>query len=148
MPSRVGGANTAIAMTVGTWHTGAFQEISNVSRGSLLDGANKGTDTTDVIPKSIDTTSIGQVDDGSPGDRFSGDIGHYAIYDAALSDAMAATYHAGVNPLRIQPDNLVAYFPLNGNAGKNLLGTGFDMTVTGTTVVEEPPRPNSVKATA
>ena len=141
-----GGANgRAFASTVpavGEWGHAAAVEVAVDSRECYFAGANKGTNATSVTPPAIDidTTSIAVRDDGSPSDSFSGDIGHVPIYDAPLSQGMIETLAAGFNPLRVQRDNLIGYYPINGQSPERNVMGGFDLTVVNAPPVSsEPP---------
>ncbi len=124
----------------GNWAHVAFVEASSTDHRLFLNGGSKATDPTAVVPAGIDTTQIGVLDNGSPADKFSGDIGHYAMWNVALSDSEVATLAQGVSPLRVRRDSLIGYWPCNGHSPEfNVMGTGTNMTVTGTTVSEEPP---------
>ncbi len=124
-------AGATAVPAVGDWGHAASVEVAVDSRESYFAGANKGTNATSITPlaSSIDTTSIAVRDDGSPSDSFSGDIGHVSLYGAALNQSMIETHAAGYNPMRIQRDNLVGYYPINGQSPEfNVMG-GFDLTV-------------------
>lgn len=142
-------ANTGTAVpSVDVWAHYAAVEAASDDRSIYLDGGNKGTNTDTVVPLSIDTISIGENDDGSPGDRFNGDIGHAALYNTPLSDQEVETLAAGFNPRRLHIDNLVGYWPVNGqNPEYNVIGTGANLALVGTpAVAEEPPIANFMVA--
>ena len=69
---------------------------------------------------------------------FDGDIGHVHIRPIALSGGEVASLGAGLNP-RSMPVGLVAYWPLNGQSPELDIVNHLNMTVTGTTIVDEPP---------
>lgn len=75
-----------------------------------------------------------------------GCIGHVAIWDRALSASEAASLSEGISPLALDRTGLVFYAPLNGQSPEPDIVGGASGTVTGTTVVEEPPIPNSIVA--
>lgn len=144
------GVAQSALITVDVWQHSTGIEISNVSRSCFLDGANKGTNASDEAPITIDRTSIGRTGDSSPTDYWDGDIGHVAVYDVELSDDEVATLAAGFNPRRVHIDNLIGYFPINGQSPEyNVIGTGVNLTVNGTPLVsEEPPIRNFIQAPA
>jgi len=77
---------------------------------------------------------------------FDGEAGHGAIWDVALTAQEIASLAVGASPLRVRRDNLIFYPPLNGQSPEpDVVGTASG-TVTGTTVVEEPPIPHSIVA--
>ena len=100
---------------------------------------------------SIDTSTVplrlgaGSGDAGSE-NPFDGELGHCAIWDVALTDQEILSLANGISPLRIRRDNLVYYCPINGQSSEPDVVGGASGTVTGTTVVEEPPIPHSIVA--
>ena len=65
----------------------------------------------------------------------------------ALTDEEIASLAAGVSPLRMRRDNLVAYWPVNGQSPEPDVVGGLDLTITGSPLIsEEPPISNSVVA--
>jgi hypothetical protein len=78
---------------------------------------------------------------------FDGCIGHPAIWDVGLSANEIASLAAGISPLQIRRDNLVAYWPLNGQSPELDVVGRLDMTLFNSpTVAEEPPIPHSIVA--
>ncbi len=69
-----------------------------------------------------------------------------AIWNVALTDSEIATLAEGVSPLRVRRDALVYYCPIGGQSPEIDIIGGVNMTVTGTTVDEEPPIPYSLVA--
>jgi hypothetical protein len=130
--SSAGKASTTAVPNVNEWfHIGAVEAASN-SRRILLDGANEGTNTSDIVPSSVDTTWIGQLDDGSPSDRFRGPLGHFAIWDAALTNAEIRSLAKGASPKQIRIGNLIRYWPLNGHSPEpSVVGGSSPMTLFG-----------------
>lgn len=147
-PPAQGAALVLAAPAVDAWAHYAFVEAASNDRRGYLNGGNKDTSATTVVPQGIDTISIGQLDDGTPGDRFNGDIGHMALYNIALSDQEVETLAAGFNPRRLHIDNLVGYWPVNGQTPEyNVIGSGANLGLVGTpAVAEEPPIANFMQA--
>lgn len=134
-----GGADTTAGPTVNVWANHTAVSTSTTSRDSYLNGANKGSDATLVVPINLDGTEIGQSDDGSPVDRFIGDLGHVAFYGVALALSMIETLAAGFNPLRVQRGDLIGYYPCNGQSPEfNVMG-GVDLSLVGAPPVAENP---------
>ncbi len=77
---------------------------------------------------------------------YTGDLGHAAIWDVGLSASEVASLAAGISPRRIRPGALLFYNPLNGQSPEADVIGGNTGTLTGTTVVEEPPIPYSIVA--
>lgn len=140
-------AQGTTTLVIGTWH-----HISGVYDGSNVrvycDGAEEAS--TGATGNLSSTTAPVRIGAGSGGsgteDPVDGDLGHCAIWDVGLSANEIESLSSGINPLQISRDNLVAYWPLNGQSPEADVVNGFDMTITGTTIVEEPPIPNSIVA--
>jgi len=145
-----GGTDTVIGTTDlddGEWH-----HIAGTYDGSniriYVDGVEENS--TAASGGINSTTAPVRIGAGSGGlgieEPFDGAGGHGAIWDAALTAQEIASLAAGVSPLRLHRDNLRFYPPLNGQSPEpDIVGTASG-TVTGTTVVEEPPIPHSIVA--
>lgn len=121
--------------TAGQWFHIAGVFSSATSRAIYLDGGSKGTNTTSRAPTGQDRSSIGIADgsDPSQGLGSTDKIAHAAVWDIALSDAeVASLATAPTIPPAIQPDHLVAYWPLAGTDSPepDTIG-GFDMVIQG-----------------
>jgi len=132
-------------MVIGTWHhlAGTY-DGANVR--IYVDGLEEGSAALTGAIKS--TTAVVRVGSGSGGptveNPMHGDIGHLAAWDVALSPGEVQTLATGLSPLRINRANLTFYGPINGQSpGLDVVGS-LPLTVTGTTVSEEPPIPNSI----
>ena len=77
---------------------------------------------------------------------YDGDLGHNAVWGVGLPPGEVASLAVGVSPLRMRRDDLLFYPPLNGQSPELDVVGGASGTVTGTTVIEEPPIPWSVVA--
>ena len=78
-------------------------------------------------------------------DPMDGDAGQAAIWDIGLTASEVGSLFEKP-ALRIHRDNLVFYPPINGQSPELDVVGGLDLTVSGTTVVEEPPIPHSIVA--
>lgn len=77
----------------------------------------------------------------------SGDVAHVALWNVALTDDEVASLAAGVSPLRMRRDALIAYWPVGGQSPEPDVVGGFDLVVTnGPVQSEEPPIHSSVIA--
>lgn len=124
-------ARSSAGPSVDTWAHVAAREVDASNSDVFLDGGNIGSDTGASVPAGIDTTSIGQLDDGSLSGRFEGELGHASFYDTDLSQGMIETHAAGFNPMRIQRGNLLGYYPCNGQSPEpNVMG-GVDLALVG-----------------
>ncbi len=142
-------ADSTTSYTVGKWHHLCGVEVTSSSRCVYLDGAGKGTNALPEIPAGVNLMALGILDRGTAGTAqpFDGDIAHVALWDVALTDAEVASLAAGVSPLAIRRDSLVAYFPLGGQSPERDIVGELVMTTTGSpAIAEEPPIPHSVVA--
>ena len=80
------------------------------------------------------------------GKGMEGCLGHGSIWDVGLSPGEVASLWEGVNPRQMRFDDLLLYAPLNGQSPEPDIVGGASGTVTGTTVIEEPPIPSSIVA--
>ncbi|HWA18959.1 MAG TPA: LamG-like jellyroll fold domain-containing protein [Devosia sp.] len=137
------GAGTAIAtssttFTADTWFhlCGVFASASD--RRAFLDGAGKGTNSTNKTPSGLNRTSVGKIDNTANSRPWAsggtGDIAEVAIWNAALDDAQVAMLATGLIPTKVRPDALVAYWPLvHGYSPEiNLLSNTSVLTMQGT----------------
>ena len=142
-----GDAETSTTYSSGVWNHACGIAKSATDRSAFLNGGGKGTNAISRVPLGLDETNIGMRNSDN---FFNGRIGHVAIWNVDLTDQEVASLAAGISPLRIRPGNLIAptgaYWPINGQSPEPSIMGGFPMTVTGTTVVEEPPIPQSIKA--
>lgn len=137
-----GSADTTVVPSGNTWFHLCCVFATTTSRAAYLDGGNKATNTSSSSPAGLDTTWLAQLDDGSPNDRFDGDLAQYCIWDAALTDSEIATLGAGFSCLRVRRSNLIFYAPINGGQSPepDIIG-GLDLTLQGGTPAKsaEPP---------
>lgn len=144
-----GGVVTAAGTTdlsaSGQWHhIAAVYDGSNIM--IYVDGTQEdSTATTGNLSSTTAPVVLGAGGSGSE-NPFDGDLGHGAAWDVGLSASEVASLAAGVSPLRMRRDNLSFYAPVNGQSPELDVVGGASGTVTGTTVVEEPPIPNSIVA--
>lgn len=134
--TNAGGLSHAISsssVTATTWHHGLAVYASTTSRQVYLDGV-AGTENTDTKDPGLDTFVIGA------GRRQSGFISHFngqiaeaGMWSVALSSADAAQLAAGVSPLMVRPDALLAYWPLHGRTSPEIdVKGGNNLTLTNT----------------
>lgn len=140
-----GGLSIAIGVTaldVGMWYhlAGTYDGVNvRIYVNGVQDGISAQTGD---ITSTTSPVRIGQGSGTSIEQPFDGDIGHVHIRNVALSDADIASLAEGVNPRRM-PVGLVAYWPLNGQSPELDIVEHLNMTVTGTTIVDEPPKVRS-----
>lgn len=75
-----------------------------------------------------------------------GELAHATLWDVALSAEEIESLSNGINPLQIRTSSLSEYWPINGANPEPGIVNKCNATVNGTTVSEEPPIPNSIKA--
>jgi len=145
-----GGTNIAEGST--TLSTDVWYHIVGTYDGTTVivyvDGVEDGTNpTTGTMSSTSAPVRIGAGSGGSGTENpFDGDIGHCAIWDVALTADEIESLSVGINPLNIRSENRLFYAPLNGQSPELDVIDGLSLTVNGTTVSEEPPIPNSIKA--
>jgi len=143
------GSNQVITGST-TVATGTWYHIVGTYDGSImrlyLNGVEDGTHSTSGnINSSTAPLRIGS-GSGSGENPLDGDAGHGAIWDVGLTANQAIALASGISPLNIRRDDLLFYVPINGQSPEKDVVGGFDMTVSGTVVVEEPPIPHSIVA--
>jgi hypothetical protein len=133
-------AKTSAAMSANTWNHAACVFSSATSRAAYLNGGNKGTETTNItFAAGIDTTVIGRLSRPTPAAYFHGSCAEAGVWAAALSDEEIAALAAGLSPLQVRPQSLVAYWPLFARATneEDWVG-GNTLAVTGATAADHP----------
>ena len=100
------------AYTANVWYHGAAVFASSTSRTAYLNGSAGTTNTTSIVPSSIDRNAIGVLRRATPANPTIGKIAEAAIWSVALSAGEVASLAAGANPMGIQPASLLAYLPL------------------------------------
>lgn len=134
-------------LAVGTWF-----HIAGVYDGSEMRVYCNGVEENSIsqtgnMPSTTAPVRIGAGSGGAGTENpFDGNIGHCAIWGIGLSENEIISLANGINPLKIRPENIISPWPLNGQSPELDFVNGFNMTVNGTTVADEPPIPNSIKA--
>ena len=130
----------------GEWH-----HVAGTYDGSdiriYVDGVEEGsTAASGTMSSNTAPVRIGAGSGGSGTEEpFDGDLGHGALWDTARSAGNIRSLSEGISPRALSPFPLF-YAPLNGQSPEADVIGGNTGTVTGTTVVEEPPIPNSIVA--
>lgn len=113
-------ASVSVTISANVWFHACGVWASATDRRAFLNGANKGTDATNLTPAGLNRTSIG-VQDGVAADPSSpfapagtGDLAEVAIWNVALSDADVASLALGIHPFLVRPDKLVGYWDVLG----------------------------------
>ena len=127
--------NTGEPVSAGKWYFVAMNWTGGTSKtmGWTIDGTS-GTCAITGTPSILPGTSyIGW--DGSAGDEWSGDISNVQIYNTSLSQpGIQAIYKEGIGGPPIKLQNLVGWWPLNGNptdySGDNLNGIAANVIYT------------------
>ena len=146
-------ANIKLTEGITDLNDGAWHHVAGVYDGSdvkiYVDGVLENT--TIQTGNMLGTTSPIRL--GAAGsvsviaDPFDGDLGHASLWDVSLSAGEIKSLAEGVNPLKMfKGNNLLFYAPLNGQNPEYDVVGGLNMTVIGTTKVDEPPIPNSIIA--
>lgn len=124
-------AVTSTGYSANVWQHACGVFASSVSRTVYLNGGGAGTDGTNLTPAGMDSTYIGALHGAAVGTFLSGRIAEAAIWNVALNASEVAALAAGVSPLRIRPNALVAYWPLFGvgSPEPDYSNGGFAMTL-------------------
>ena len=140
-------AQGTTTLVIGTWYHIAGTYDGSNARVYCHGVEEDSTSTVGNMPSTTAPVRIGAGSGGSGTESpFDGDIGHAAIWDKPLTAGEIESLSVGINPLKIQLENLQGYWPLNGQSSEFDIVNSNNMTLNGTTVVEEPPIPNSIKA--
>ncbi|NIP55018.1 MAG: hypothetical protein GWN00_14850, partial [Aliifodinibius sp.] len=123
-----GGTNidTTTTYSTNTWTFAAVVQRTSTDRDVYINTSSPVNDTTDITPAGADRISIGREGDSTPGDSWSGNIAHAAVWSTDLSDDEIRSLAQGFSPLFVDPVNLVAYYPLL-RTDKDWVG-GYDLT--------------------
>jgi hypothetical protein len=137
-----GGAATGSgkAFTASQWNHFAGVFASTTSRTSYVNGVAGSTESTASTPSGINRTAIGRLSSSSPaGSYFDGSLAEAAIWNIALTATDLAALAAGVSPLLVRPDALVAYWPILGQYSPEIdIRAHNDVTVNGATAAAHP----------
>lgn len=131
------------AVAADTWfHAGAVF-ASTTSRTAYLNGTAGSANTTSIAPSSLNRTAFGRIPNFQSAaiNYWNGDLAEAGVWSVALSAADMAMLAAGVSPLLVRPDALVAYTPLLGQYSPETSPRGgYDFTVTGASASSSHPR--------
>jgi hypothetical protein len=129
---------TAGTYSSGVWTHAAGVFPTNNSRTAYCNGVAGTAETTAKTPTGIDRVDIGRLI--TTANNFGGDIAEACIYNVALTAAEIAALAAGISPLSVRPDALVAYWPLLDNDGDVDWWGQYDVTpVSSPTYADHPP---------
>ena len=133
-------ATATTTYSTNTWHHACAVFAASNDRRIYQDGGNKGTDTGNQSPSSIDGITLGSnFVSGNPAAHFSGRLAEVAFWDVALTDDEAAALATGIRPIYVRPSGLVAYWPLIRDTDQDFVG-GYNLTPLNTpTVADHPP---------
>lgn len=120
--------SAGLSVVNGAWqHVACTFDGTNVT--GFLDGTKGTPDTDGITDPSPNTISVG----GGAGNHMDGQIAHWAVWTVELSDAQILELAQGVMPTSVAPNDLVAYWPIYGDASpESERGTGeTNLTVSG-----------------
>lgn len=136
-------ADTSTGFSTGEWHLAVGVVAATNDRRVFINGGSKGTNTINVTPTGLNTTSIGRLGDATPGDYCDGQFACAFLYGTALSDAQVADLYVAKHPMFIRPNDLVAFWPLLNNDA-SLIGD-YDLTAFNSpTHADHPPLNNPI----
>lgn len=126
-------AQATATYSSGSWQHAAGTFGANNARAAFYNGANKGTNSTNVSDPTVARTSIGARYRNTTDRHMDGEIAEACIYNVVLTDDEIALLAQGISPLHVRPQSLVAYWPLIGRHSPEIdIVGGFDMTLNGT----------------
>lgn len=145
-----GSALSSLALSTSTWHHACAIFASATDRRILTDGANKGTNSTNIAPANLDRTAIGYWATSSPNYYMSGRIAEVAIYDLSGYPGATGSDKADYFEANVLPDLAAAEPPSSYSTGLEAYWSletssledeadGFDLTASGTTFSYEHP---------
>lgn len=117
-----GFAASSTQWSTATWHHCCGVFSGDAARAVYLDGAGKGTDSTNVGNGIIEDFEIGRQPSTTATSYLSGDVAEAAVWNVALTDAEVAILAAGYSPLFVRPQSLVLYVPLVRDADEDIVG--------------------------
>lgn len=132
-------------LVVGTWYVviGVYDSVEMRLWCNVV--LENSTPQSGNMPSTTAPVRIGAGSGGAGTENpFDGNIGHCAIWDEALTENEIISLSNDINTLQVRTP--VSYWPLNGQSPELDVVNGHNMTVNGSTVTEEPPIPNSIKA--
>ncbi len=139
----IGSANleTVASYTDDVWTHVLWAEATTTDHRIFVDGVKFSSgDLRNLVGAPIDRTAIGMNRDSTPGNPFSGDIGHVAVWSVALSDGEAISLADGASPFQIRPDSLADYWPLNGRSPElDVVANAQPLTLNGAPTVSDEP---------
>lgn len=135
-------ASTSTGYSAGVWHHGCAVLTSNSSRAALIDGASKGTNTTDTgASTGVNRTSVATVWlAAARGAAFGGGLANVGFWSVALTDENVASLAKGYASHCIRPDQLAGDYPMvrDTTSLKDHAGSPNHLTLTGGTVSNHP----------
>ena len=136
-------AVTSTNVAAGVWQhaCATFGPAAGTDRAAYLNGAGKGTNTTNRTPAGLDRVTIGARGSATRTSYFDGLIAEVTIWSAQLNDNEVASLAGRVHPLTVRSAAIVAYWPLYGvgSPEPNLGTSALNMTVNGAALSEEHP---------
>lgn len=135
--------HSGMTVSTGQWYHLGFIAASADSRTAVLNTSTNEITTNRTWPPSVDRWSIGITADNSPSSPFDGYIAHAAAWNVALTTSeLSAIYTHRLSPLKVRPQNLTIYTPLNdGNGNAQDWVGGYYLIESGTVALTaDPPR--------
>jgi len=137
------GQSSGISAGNGSWIHCAGVYSANNNRVSYVDGANGVSNSTTVNVSGLDRIYFGAYYNNglTAGFYYDGLMAEWGVWNVALTAAEIGSLAAGVSPLMVRPDALVAYYPMYARATDEEDWSGIHtLTNTGTTAGTSRPR--------
>jgi hypothetical protein len=113
-------ASATSDLSADTWGHIAAVFASATDRRALLDGANKGTNTTSRTPSGLNASALGTSLSGGGTQDWLGRFAHMGLWSVALSDVEIAMLALGYLPPQVKPASLLSYWILPGGVATEL----------------------------
>jgi hypothetical protein len=131
---------TTTAPAANTWYSAGLYVANTTSRGVLLNGGGKATNTASTNGPTATKLLVGTLERSSGRLEYTdGSIAYPAVWNVALNDSEFAALATGLSPLRVRPENLVFYAPYLGRDAPEIDIIGSrNLTVTGAVASDNP----------
>lgn len=131
-------ATSSTSFAANTWFHACGTFTTNTSRAVYLNGGSSGTSVQNRNPTGLNNFFIGSSNTNNP---LSGAVAWATVWKAALAQSQIQMLAKGVYPLLVQPQDIVAFYPLFGNGSNEPdLIRSRNLSVTGTVPFYPQPR--------
>lgn len=138
-PSIFAVAASTAGFSAGVWSHACGVFAASNSRTAYFNGANPGSETTNVVPAGLDRTYVGQFEYGGGFIYSDCSIAECAIWNVALNADEVASLARGFSPMMVRPASLAWYLPIMGRVSPEPdLKAGNNAAIIPGTTIEHP----------